>query len=97
MVRVWVCPSQCRPSLFINSNASIQDIAKRAEAQVPDDIVRYARDHNVLIVRPIDLLLLMLQLENDPHKKSTLMHLLLSSTGWLKADQESQTYFHTAS
>ena len=74
--------------LLINSDMLIHDITKRAEAQVRDEVVNYAKDLNVLIVRTIDFLLLMRQLEKDAHRGRKLTHLLLSGGGWLKIDPE---------
>ena len=74
--------------LLINSDMLIHDVAKRAEARVPDEVVNYAKDLNILIVRTIDLLLLMRQLEKDPRRGSKLTRLLLSGGGWLKMELE---------
>ena len=48
----------------------------------------YAKTLNVLIVRTIDLLLLMRQLEKDTRRGGKLTRLLLSGGGWLKTDIE---------
>jgi hypothetical protein len=74
--------------LLVNSDMLIHDITKKAEARVRDEVVNYAKDLNVLIVRTIDLLLLMRQLEKDTHRGSKLTRLLLSGGGWLKMDLE---------
>jgi len=82
-----------RAILFVNSDMASKDIRARAEKGVVEDIVRYAAAQNVLIVRTIDLLLLMRQLEKDSERKKRLMQLFLSQGGWLKADWEShKTY-----
>jgi len=82
-----------RAILFVNSDMASRDIRARAEKGVVEDIVRYAAAQNVLIVRTIDLLLLMRQLEKDSERKKRLMQLFLSPGGWLKADWEShKTY-----
>jgi len=83
-------PDRLPAVLCINDEMSIQDITKRAEAGVPNDCVRYAKERNVLIVRTVDFLMLTRQLEADPHRGKKLMHLLLAGGGWLKADL--QTY-----
>jgi hypothetical protein len=83
-------PDRFPAVLCINHEMSIQDITKRAEARVPEDCVRYAKEHHVLIVRTVDFLMLMRQLETDPHRGKKLMHLLLAGGGWLRADL--QTY-----
>jgi len=83
-------PDRFPAVLCINHEMSIQDITKRAAAGVSDDCVRYAKERNVLIVRTVDFLMLMRQLETDPHREKKLMHLLLAGGGWLKADL--QTY-----
>ena len=83
-------PERFPAVLCINNDMSIQDVAKRAENRVADDCIRYAKAHHVLIVRTVDLLMLMRQLEADPHRGKKLLHLLLAGGGWLKADL--QTY-----
>jgi hypothetical protein len=77
-------PEHIPAVLFINCDMSVRNIAKRADAAVGEQVIKYAKDLNVLIVRTIDLLLLMRQLE---------IHLLLLGGSWLKADQESHRYF----
>ena len=72
--------------LLINSDTQFQDIVKRAEAAVPDEIVDYAKKLHVLIVRTIDLLLLMRHLEKDDQRGKILKRLLVSDGGWLKMD-----------
>ena len=79
-------PHSMRAVLFINSDMASSDIRARAEKEVAEDIVGYAAEQNVLIVRTIDLLLLMRQLERDPERKRKLLQLFLSHGGWLKAE-----------
>jgi hypothetical protein len=86
-------PEHIPAVLFINCDMSVRNIAKRADAAVGEQVIKYAKDLNVLIVRTIDLLFLMRQLESDPYRRSKLIHLLLLGGGWLKADQESHRYF----
>ena len=75
--------------LFINMDKSLRWIDFRLEKTVPESQVRYAKEHNVLIVRTVDLLCLMQQLENDSRRKERLMELFLSGGGWLRADRAS--------
>ena len=70
-----------RAILFVNSDMASKDIRARAEKGVVEDIVRYAAAQNVLIVRTIDLLLLMRQLEKDSERKKRLMQLFLAPGG----------------
>lgn len=72
--------------LVINSDMLIHNINQRAKAPVPEEVVNHAKDLNVLIVRTIDLLLVMRQLEKDAHRGRKLTHLLLSGGGRLKID-----------
>ena len=72
--------------LLINSDTLIHDIAKRAEARVSEEVANYAKDLHVLIIRTIDLLLLMRQLEHNTHRANKLTRLLRSGAGWLKID-----------
>lgn len=74
--------------LFINSDMTIENVMKRAERAVPAETINYAKNLNVMIIRTIDLLLLMRQLENAEARGELLMTLLLSHRGWLKAAQE---------
>jgi len=91
-------PKSLRAVLFVNSDMASSDIRSRTEKGVADDVVRYATEQNVLIIRTIDLLFLMRQLERDSERKKRLMQLFLSPGGWLKADQEShKTYVHPRS
>jgi hypothetical protein len=82
-------PESATGILFISNDISSRWIDRRLERLISEDQVQYARDHNVLIVRTIDLLFLMQHLENDPHRKKRLARLLSSGGGWLKADAES--------
>ena len=81
-------PASMPALLLINSDMLIHDVAKRAEARVPGEVASYAKTLNVLIVRTIDLLLLMRQLEKDTRRGGKLTRLLLSGGGWLKTDIE---------
>lgn len=71
--------------LFVNCDMTVTDIQKRVEKNVPQEIIEYARDRKILIIRTIDLLFLARDLEDEPRKKDRLMHLLRSGGGWLKA------------
>jgi hypothetical protein len=72
--------------LVINSDTLIHDVKQRAEAPIPEEVVSHAKNRNVLIVRTIDLLMLMRQLEKDDHRQHKLSHLLSSGEGRLKID-----------
>ncbi|MGH7847837.1 MAG: hypothetical protein ACREQW_22065 [Candidatus Binatia bacterium] len=75
--------------LLINTDRSLRLVERRLEKTIPEDQVQYAKMLNVLLVRTIDLLFLMQQLENDVRRKERLMELFSSGGGWLKADKES--------
>jgi hypothetical protein len=86
-------PKSLRAILFVNSDMASSDIRSRTEKGVAEEVVRYAAEQNVLIVRTIDLLFLMRQLERDSERKKKLMQVFLSPGGWLKTDREShKTY-----
>ena len=86
-------PKSLRGILFVNSDMTLSNIRARTEKGVPQDIVKYAEGQNVLILRTIDLLCLMRQLETDSERKKKLMHLFLSRGGWLRTEWEShKTY-----
>jgi len=87
-------PNSLRAVLFINSDMASSDIRQRAEKAIAEDIVRYAAEQNVLIVRTIDLLFLMRQLERDSERGRKLTQLLLSRGGWLRADWEGHKTYH---
>ena len=70
--------------LLINSDMVLESITERTQIRVPDAIVNYAKDRNVLIVRTIDLLLLMRHLEENPNRGRELVQLVSSKAGWLK-------------
>jgi len=72
--------------LVINSDRSVDGIEARSAAEVHPELVRLARDMNVLIVRTIDLLFLMRHLGGDSRRGKTLLNLMQSGGGWLKAD-----------
>lgn len=85
--RHW--PSTPMPAvLFINNDISMTGIGARLKTKVAEDVVKHAGDLNILIVRTIDLLFLMRHLEDDPQRKSRLMHIFASGGGWLKANEE---------
>ncbi len=72
--------------LVINSDMAIHDINQRARVAIPEEVISHAKDLNVLIVRTIDLLLLMRQLEKDANRGHKLMHLFFAGGGRLKTD-----------
>ncbi len=85
--RHW--PSTPMPAvLFINNDIPMIGIDARLKTDVPEELVKHARDLNILMVRTIDLLFLMRHLEEDPQRKSRLMHIFSSGGGWLKADAD---------
>ena len=74
--------------LIVNSDNLIEDIAKRAQAGVADEVANYAQSLNVLIIRTIDFLFLMRRLENDEAREKILLRLLSTRRGWLKVAPE---------
>jgi hypothetical protein len=72
--------------LFANDHSVVHEVSKRAQAEVPRDLASYAKKKNILILRTIDLLFLMQELESNTYRKTKLMHLLLSGGGCLEAD-----------
>ena len=75
--------------LFINDNNTEIDLAKRHDEPVPVDQVKYAKSLNVLVVRTIDLLFLMRQLEkvDTPKRADAFMSLVRSGGGLLKTTE----------
>ncbi len=73
--------------LFVNMDKSLHWVNSRLAKTLPQDLVEHAAKHNVLIVRAIDLLFLMQQLENNPRRKRRLIEMFCSGGGWLKADR----------
>ncbi len=71
--------------LFINNDIPMIGIDARLKTNVPQELVKHARKLNILIVRTIDLLFLMRHLEDDPQRKSRLMHIFSLGGGWLRA------------
>lgn len=80
-------PESIAGVLFVNMDKSSHWLSSRISKTVAPDIVEYAEKHDVLIVRSIDLLFLMQQLENNPRRKNLLLEILASGGGWLKADR----------
>jgi hypothetical protein len=80
-------PNSLRAILFVNSDMASSNIRARAEKGVADDIVRCAVEQNVVIVRTIELLFLMRQLEKiRREKRERLMQSFLSCGGWLRTE-----------
>ncbi|MGD1020004.1 MAG: hypothetical protein ABSA12_11895 [Verrucomicrobiia bacterium] len=79
-------PKRLAGVLIINSDTAVDGIEARLAAEVHPEQVKLARDRNVLIVRTIDLLFLMRHLDRDAARGKTLLNLLQSGGGWLKAD-----------
>ena len=75
--------------LIANCNRKVTDIAERLAAQVDGKQIQYARNQNVLIVRTIDLLCLMRQMETKgiPERRAEIRRLFSSGGGWLKATE----------
>lgn len=76
--------------LLINNEMSVEGIDKRLSTTVPSEHIKHARLLNVVIVRTIDLLFLMRQLEdrNASDRKQELLELINSGGGWLCANSE---------
>lgn len=76
--------------LIINCERDIKDIGERFKAAVTKDQVKYARNNNVLVIRTIDLLFLMKQLDGKsvPERKEMFLRFLSAGGGWLKVDAD---------
>lgn len=72
--------------LVVNDHSLVHDVWRRSRARVPRDLARCAKNRNILILRTIDLLFLMQELESNPHRKTKVMQFLLSGGGCLEAD-----------
>ena len=75
--------------LIANCNRKTTSIAERLGAEIDGKQIQYAKNQNVLIIRTIDLLCLMKQVESKgiPERKAEIMRLFTSGGGWLKASQ----------
>jgi hypothetical protein len=74
--------------LFVNPDLSTRDINRRLEQIVSQQLVEHAKAQGVLLIRTIDLLFLMQQMENGLHRSTRMLELCSSGGGWLKADLE---------
>ncbi|MFZ3173112.1 MAG: hypothetical protein WA118_14165 [Carboxydocellales bacterium] len=74
--------------LIINNEMSCVSIDQKIATEVPPEQIKHARNMNVLIIRTIDLLMLMKQLETLTNKKEVLLNIFNSGGGWLKASPE---------
>jgi len=83
-------PASMPGVLLINNEMSVRGINQRLSTTVDPDHIKRARNLNVLIVRTIDLLFLMDNLEdrsvND--RREELLRLINSGGGWLSANSE---------
>ena len=77
--------------LIANCNRKVTSIEERLTAQVDGRQIHYAKSLNVLIIRTIDLLVLMRQLEDKPvvERRELLMKAFTSGGGWLKTTETS--------
>jgi len=74
--------------LIINNQMSVAGVDKRLDTPVAGLQIEHAKNHNVLIVRTIDLLFLMRHLEESSARKEEFLKLLRSGGGWLRADAD---------
>jgi hypothetical protein len=82
-------PGSVAGVLVVNMDKSSHWLNSRISKNPAGDFVEYAEKQHVLILRAIDLLFLMQQLENNPRRKKRLLEILCSGGGWLKADRNS--------
>jgi hypothetical protein len=77
--------------LVVNTQMNIPSFENRQRTGVVPEHVRYARSQNVLVMRAIDLLKLMAQLEGHDaaDRGQELLRLLASGGGWLCVEDES--------
>lgn len=83
-------PQELSGVLIINCDRSLNTVAERLVCTVHADQIHYAKSLNVLIVRTIDLLFLMRQMEgmDVSQRRSEIMKLFCAGGGWLKADEK---------
>ncbi|HZD40175.1 MAG TPA: hypothetical protein VE131_05600, partial [Terriglobales bacterium] len=78
---------QSTPGLcIINHGQILPDLKQRLDLELSKQQVEVAKDHNILLIRTIDLLFFMQHMEDSPHRRRALMKLCFSGGGWLKAD-----------
>ena len=70
--------------LIINNEMSVAGIKERFETTVPSEQIDHAKRQNVLIIRTIDLLYLIRQLEDDIDRKEKFLEIMRSGGGWLR-------------
>lgn len=73
--------------LIINNEMGVSGSEKRLATTVPSEHIKHARGLNILIVRTIDLLFVMPQLEGEEQseRRPKFLRLLTAGGGWLKA------------
>jgi hypothetical protein len=81
-------------ALLINNDMAVTNVGERSATSIGSDVLQAAVQQNVLIMRTIDLLFLLNHLEKSPNKKSRMLHLLTSGSGWLKASTGSYDVIH---
>jgi hypothetical protein len=81
-------------ALLINNDMAVTNVGERSATSIGSDVLEAAVQQNVLIMRTIDLLFLLNHLEKSPNKKSRMLHLLTSGSGWLKASTGSYDVIH---
>lgn len=74
--------------LIINNQMTICDIQKRQKTIIPQEHIIHAKNLNILIIRTIDFLYLIKQLENKENKQALLHEIIYSKGGWLKVDND---------
>ena len=84
-------PPEVPGVLIINNEMSIASADERLKTEVALDQIQLARNKNILIVRTIDLLNLMRQVEHSDSRGETLLGLIRSGGGWLSADEHGHT------
>ncbi len=81
-------------ALLINNDMAITNIGERSATSLAAEVLEAAVRQNVLVMRTVDLLFLLNHLEKSPNKKSRMLHLLTSGSGWLKASTGSYDVIH---
>ncbi len=71
--------------LIINNEMSVDGINERSKTAVPTEQIEHAKRLNVLVIRTIDLLYLIRQLEDRPDKMEKCLEILTAGGGWLRA------------
>lgn len=74
--------------LIINSEMECESFDEKLKITVANDLIKHAKNMNVLVIRTIDLLILMRQLEENDQRGDIMLDIIKSGGGFLKVYYE---------